>query len=713
MKFVCICHKLRFGHLRQILTSFPRVIMTFAQSLTQASSPETSSHVTDELQTLQPACVGEKYEFLQKLGKGSQGNVWQAKSRSHGELVAIKQLHVHSVTTWKQYELFKREAETLASLEIDGVVPFREYIEDLEANPPYVCIVQKFVEGQTLAEMLKKKHRFETETIYDIITQVLKILQNLHEHRPAVIHRDIKPSNLMLTLREDGKYRVTLLDFGAVANPQVQNGGSTVAGTFGYMPPEQLMGQAGPASDIYALAAVAVELLSGTSPADIEVCDFKLVIEPYLTHVDQAVVQTLCLMLEPSLQNRLCDYNALIAQFSNLAHKEEISFLNFFKNDKIPKLEDVQSICQPGNYELWQNFNSEEVGNVEKYITKVSNKHRAKVFHYKCYFDFYINKLDTSYKPSKLCADEMYLLKLLDKSNVVEHSNTTNSLTFHDIILKFICTISGIMGIFFAFVEAVGLSGALIFSLIIASVLFLALILMFKSHDPSSKARIHFLDATDDDIKFVIGTHEYHPPFDIEHIKALLYASQKVIARIVNIEYQPTVNPMVDWEKFYKEESACLFAKGLPCFKITYQYRCPKGTLNHIVTKDLQPVSHQVKDTILYDLDFYGEAIVHTSPESHYKIGDLIPLLFCIQEQEEDMLGMHTMPYPFPFANVQNPIEACDTMIITWDMIRCQNRESLMRKVSQLSQSRVSKLKANSKKWNDWLIRLGYPMNTK
>ena len=96
---------------------------------------------------------------------------------------------------------------------------------------------------------------------------------------------DIKPSNLMLTPLENGRYKVTLLDFGAVANPQVQNGGSTVAGTYGYMPPEQLMGQAQPASDIYALAALAVEMLSGTSPADIAVCDFKLVIEPYLQHL--------------------------------------------------------------------------------------------------------------------------------------------------------------------------------------------------------------------------------------------------------------------------------------------------------------------------------------------------------------------------------------------------------------------------------------------
>jgi serine/threonine protein kinase len=226
--------------------------------------------------------MANRYMYMRKLGKGSQGQVWLAQRNSDNELVAIKQLNIHSVTTWKMYELFKREANILENLNIQGVVPFYEYVEDLQAQPPFVCIVQKFIDGQTLAEMLKSKHRFETETIYDIITQILKILEKLHTHHPPVIHRDIKPSNLMLTATNDHRYTVTLLDFGAVANPQVQNGGSTVAGTFGYMPPEQLMGQAQPASDIYALAAVAVELLSGTSPADIPACDFKLVIEPYL-----------------------------------------------------------------------------------------------------------------------------------------------------------------------------------------------------------------------------------------------------------------------------------------------------------------------------------------------------------------------------------------------------------------------------------------------
>ena len=185
-----------------------------------------------------PDVITRKYEFIERLGKGSQGQVWRAERKNDGQIVAIKQLNVHSVTTWKQYELFRREADILASLEVEGVAPFYEYIEDLSANPPCVCIVQKFVEGQTLAEFLKKKHRFATETIYDIVLQMLQILQELHGRKPPVIHRDIKPSNLMLAAEKNGRYKVTLLDFGAVANPKVQNGGSTVAGTFGYMPPE-------------------------------------------------------------------------------------------------------------------------------------------------------------------------------------------------------------------------------------------------------------------------------------------------------------------------------------------------------------------------------------------------------------------------------------------------------------------------------------------
>ena len=185
----------------------------------------------------------------------------------------------------------------------------------------------------------------------------------------------------MLTPSEDGKFQVTLLDFGAVANPQVQNGGSTVAGTFGYMPPEQLMGQAQPASDIYALAAVAVQMLTGIAPADIETCDFKLVIEPHLTHIPKEVVNTLSWMLEPALENRIADHHALIAQFSNLVENKPASLMKFVFKTGTPKLENVEHICQPGNYNIWQDFDAQKASQIDFHAIDKRFMHQNKPVH--------------------------------------------------------------------------------------------------------------------------------------------------------------------------------------------------------------------------------------------------------------------------------------------------------------------------------------------
>ena len=206
--------------------------------------------------------VVDGYTFIRKLGHGSQADVWLAQRIADSRKVAIKCLNIESVKNWKEYELFQREASVLATLDIDGVAKFYEAIDRLDDNPPCAYIFQEYIEGHSLADMIKSGHRFSINAIYNIVLQLIDILQKLHTHEPPVIHRDLKPSNILIK-QDDGKDKVYLIDFGAVANPQVQSGGSTVAGTFGYMPPEQLMGKPVPASDIYALAAVAVHLITG------------------------------------------------------------------------------------------------------------------------------------------------------------------------------------------------------------------------------------------------------------------------------------------------------------------------------------------------------------------------------------------------------------------------------------------------------------------
>ena len=302
-----------------------------------------------------PIPLAEKYQYIQKLGQGSQAKVFLAQRLSDKKNVAIKQLDIASVSNWKSYDLFQREAAVLASLHVDGVARFYEAIECLDDAHPCSYLVQEYIEGKSLGDMLKSGHRFSIDEVYDILIQMLTILNQLHSRPHPVIHRDIKPSNIMLTPTDDG-YRVTLIDFGAVANPQVQRGGSTVAGTYGYMSPEQMMGHPQPASDIYSLAAVAVELFTGVSPASMPVKDFHLIFEPQMQSHPHMLVETLRKMLDPDIAKRECNCLGLIETFKqykngNFERKDDIVAMDS-KYDT--KLSEVSNMVASGNIALWQ-----------------------------------------------------------------------------------------------------------------------------------------------------------------------------------------------------------------------------------------------------------------------------------------------------------------------------------------------------------------------
>jgi serine/threonine protein kinase len=131
---------------------------------------------------------------------------------------------------------------------------------------PWFGLVQDYIPGDSLQQLLKKGKRFTEAGVKEIAIQLLEILIYLHQLSPAVLHRDIKPSNIIW-----GKNRqVYLVDFGAVQEKAKAEGATfTVVGTGGYAPPEQLWGRAVPASDLYALGATLIHLLTGTAPADL------------------------------------------------------------------------------------------------------------------------------------------------------------------------------------------------------------------------------------------------------------------------------------------------------------------------------------------------------------------------------------------------------------------------------------------------------------
>ncbi|MBE9124758.1 MULTISPECIES: serine/threonine protein kinase [unclassified Coleofasciculus] len=214
--------------------------------------------------------LNERYQLQQKLGRTAAGRqTWLATDLQSNEPVTVKLLAFSPEMEWDELKLFEREAQVLQALNHPRIPRYRDYFSlDRETglNLPWFGLVQDYIPGFSLQELVDKNKRFSEEQVRAMAIQILDILIYLHELSPPVLHRDIKPSNLILG--EDKQ--VYLVDFGAVqAQAAVTGVTFTVVGTSGYAPLEQFWGRAVAASDLYALGATLIHLLTGTAPADL------------------------------------------------------------------------------------------------------------------------------------------------------------------------------------------------------------------------------------------------------------------------------------------------------------------------------------------------------------------------------------------------------------------------------------------------------------
>jgi len=120
-------------------------------------------------------------------------------------------------------------------------------------------LVTEKIEGESLAALRKRGVTFGEAEVLRLLRDAADTLGYLHGRAPPIVHRDLKPGNVIR--RPDGSF--AFIDFGAVRDRMKPEGGSTVVGTFGYMAPEQFQGRAMPASDVYAMGATALSLLTG------------------------------------------------------------------------------------------------------------------------------------------------------------------------------------------------------------------------------------------------------------------------------------------------------------------------------------------------------------------------------------------------------------------------------------------------------------------
>lgn len=244
----------------------------------------------------------ERYELQKQMGRNAGRQTWLAKDLQHPqqEQVTIKLLTFGGDVQWQDLKLFEREAQILKQLDHPLIPQYRDYFS-LDDRSLWFGLVQEYIPGASLKELLDRGDRFSEQRVQAIAKEILAILIYLHDLKPPILHRDIKPSNLIQG--EDGQ--IHLVDFGAVQDKAVAEGSTlTVVGTYGYCPLEQFGGKACAASDLYALGATLIHLLTGVTPAELPTKNLRLQFRQWVT-ADEYFLDWLDQLVEPDLERRL------------------------------------------------------------------------------------------------------------------------------------------------------------------------------------------------------------------------------------------------------------------------------------------------------------------------------------------------------------------------------------------------------------------------
>ncbi|MGB3240071.1 MAG: protein kinase [Geitlerinemataceae cyanobacterium] len=223
-----------------------------------------------------PLLLGDRYRATAAIAQGGFGRTFLAvdEYKPSRSACVIKQFILpNPATAQKAAQLFLREAQQLEKLGKHPQIP--ELLAHFEQHQQQY-LVQEFIDGENLEAELQTHGLFDEDRIRQLLLDLLPVLEFIHDFQ--VIHRDIKPENILrrklpLSSSETHKKKgsIVLVDFGAskvISATSLGQSGTTI-GSAGYIPPEQLKGQAFPASDLYSLGVTCLHLLTQVEPFDL------------------------------------------------------------------------------------------------------------------------------------------------------------------------------------------------------------------------------------------------------------------------------------------------------------------------------------------------------------------------------------------------------------------------------------------------------------
>lgn len=269
---------------------------------------------------------GARYEIIEGIDSGGMANVYKAKCRKTNSTVAVKILKDKFSNSEEYVKRFKKEAESVFSLEHDNIV----HITDIGYDQKSYYMVMEYVDGPSLKTLIQEKTKID-ET--DAIRYAIQACSALSvAHRKGIIHRDIKPQNILVT--KHGDIKVT--DFGiAKSVSEDDEDEKQVIGSVYYVSPEQAKGdKVDIRTDIYSLGIVLYEMLTGVVPFTGD-----KTVAVALKHINEQITA-------PAEKNNLLSksINNIVLKAISKSKKDRYQSMNAFKEDLVRALADPSGL---------------------------------------------------------------------------------------------------------------------------------------------------------------------------------------------------------------------------------------------------------------------------------------------------------------------------------------------------------------------------------